>query len=269
MAVQWGRQQTKSRVIPQCGTRGCSLKSLRKISLILESFNPEAPRLGLQTIAERTGLPKSTVHRLLAGLKDVGLVVQDGNRDIYRLGLRLLPLSGVVLRDLDVPRHARKPAAMLMNQSGEAVHVCVFDGQNVVSIDRHEMADHTNEIVRLEREPPYCTGTGKAVLAALSDETIKALLGEKLESYTENTITDKSKLMLELKAARSRGYAIDNEERQLGIRCVGAAIRYRKEVVGAISVTGPKERIPQARIPILAELVMATAARISLSIEDQ
>lgn len=245
------------------------MKSLQKISLILESFKPETPRLSLQTIAESTGLPKSTVHRLLSGLKDVGLVVQDGNRDIYRLGLRLLPLSGVVLRDLDVPRYAREPAATLMNQSGEAVHVCVFDGQDVVSIDRHEMADHTNEIVRLERELPYCTGTGKAVLAALSDDRIRTLLNGELESYTKNTITDKSKLMLELMAARSRGYAVDNEERQLGIRCVGAAIRHRKKVVGAISVTGPKERIPEARIPILAELVMATAAQIGLSIEDQ
>lgn len=244
------------------------MKSLVKISHVLDCFTPEEPRLGLQTIAKRTGLPKTTVHRLLASLREIGLVVQDGNRDVYRLGLRLLSLGGTVLSDLDVPRHARRPAGMLMKQSGEAVHVCVFDGRNVVSIDRHEMRDTSNEIIRLEREPPYCTGTGKAILAALPEEVVRDLLPEALERFGPNTITDPAELMPELTLTRSRGYSIDDEERQAGIRCIGAAIRHRKKIVGAISVTGPKERFPDARLPILAELVMATAAGISLSIEN-
>lgn len=240
------------------------MKSLQKISRVLDCFAPDEPRLGLNAIAGKTGMPKTTVHRLLTSLKDIGLVVQDGNRDDYRLGLRFLSLGGVVLSDLDVPRHARKPAAMLMNQSGEVVHVCVFDGQNVVSIDRHEMAESNNEIIRLEREPPYCTGTGKAVLAALPEDTAQTLLTGDLEQFTANTITG---LFRELAATRTRGYSIDNEERQIGIRCVGAAIRNRTRVVGAISVTGPKHRFLQSRIQILADLVTATAAQISLSIE--
>lgn len=244
------------------------MKSLRKISLVLDCFAPEETRLGLQTITDRTKLPKTTVHRLLTSLKDIGFVVQDGNRDTYRLGLRFLSLGGIVLSDMDVPRHARKAAAKLSTQSGEAVHVCVFDGQNVVSIDRHEMAESSNEIIRLEREPPYCTGTGKAVLAALSDDAVRRLLPETLERYTSNTITDRETLLQELGIIRVRGYSIDNEERQPAVRCIGAAIRHRKRVVGAISVTGPKERFPRARIAILADLVMAAAATISLSIEN-
>lgn len=244
------------------------MKSLRKVSQILDCFSPHQPRLSLKAIAGRTGLPKTTVHRLVKGLQEAGLMVQDGNRDAYRLGLRFLSLGGVVLSDLDVPRHARKPAGTLMNQSGESVHICVFDGQNVVSIDRHEMADSTNEVIRLEREPPYCTGTGKAILAALSDKTVLSLLTDAPSRYTPNTITHRAELMRELAVTRSRGYSIDDEERQTGIRCVGAPIRHRDKVVGAISVTGPKERFPKARIPILAELVMAAAATISLSIEN-
>ena len=243
------------------------MKSLLKISRVLECFTPDAPRLGLADIASKTDMPKATVHRLLKSLKDIGLVVQDGNRDDYRLGLRFLSLGGTVLSDLDIPRHARKPAALLMNQSGEAVHVCVFDGQNVVSIDRHEMQESTNEIIRLEREPPYCTGTGKAVLAALSEDIAQNLLAGELKKFTENTITDKAQLYRDLAVTRTRGYSIDNEERNIGIRCVGAAIRNRKTVVGAISVTGPKHRFLESRLPILADLVTATAAQISLSIE--
>ena len=244
------------------------MKSLRKISLVLDCFRPDEPRLGLQSIADQTGLPKTTVHRLLASLREIGLIVQDSNRDDYRLGLRLLSLGGIVLADLDVPRHAREPAALLMNQIGESVHVCVFDGQNVVSVDRHEMAEGSNEIITLEREPSYCTGTGKAILAALSDDLAKALLTDPPERFTSNTLTDQKKLMQDLAGIRLRGYSIDNEERQLGVRCIGAAIRHRNKVVGAISITGPKERFPEARISILADLVMATAARISLSIEN-
>jgi DNA-binding IclR family transcriptional regulator len=243
------------------------MKSLRKISQVLDCFTPAEPRLDLQTLAERTGLPKATIHRLLASLKEIGLVVQDGNRGAYRLGLRLLSLGGVALSDLDVPRYARKPAAMLMNQSSEAVHVCVFDGQNVVSIDRHEMSESNNEIIRLEREPAYCTGTGKAILAALPEDTARTQLTNDPERYTSNTITDPKLLMDELSKTRSRGYSIDNEERQYGIRCVGAAIRHRNKVVGAISLTGPKERFSDDRITVLADLIMATAERISLSIE--
>ena len=244
------------------------MKSLQKISLIIDCFSIEQPRLGLQAIADRTGLPKTTAHRLLAGLRDAGLIVQDDNRDDYRLGLRFVPLSGIVLSDLDVPKHARRPAATLMNQSGEAVHICVFDGQNVVSIDRHEMANDSNEIIRLEREPAYCTGTGKAVMAALTDDKVCDILPERMEAYTETTITDRDALLQDLAAIRRRGYSFDNEERQPGIRCIGAAILNRRQVVGAISVTGPKDRLPQSRLPVLAGLVMATAARISAAIEN-
>lgn len=244
------------------------MKSLQRVSQVLDCFTAHEPRLGLNAIAQKTGMAKGTVHRVLSGLRDIGLVVQDGNRDDYRLGLRFLSIGGVILSDLDVLTHAREPAAALMHQTGESVHVCVFDGLNVVSIDRHEMADSRNEIVRLEREPPYCTGTGKAILAALSDETASALLPRDLKSFTHNTITSRKALFAELAATRARGYAIDDEERQMGIRCVGAAIRPHRRVVGAISVTGPKQRFPTSRIPVLADLVTATAARIGLSIEQ-
>lgn len=78
------------------------MKSFHKMARVLDCFSAEEPRLGLSAIADRTGLPKTTVHRLLAGLKDIGVVVQVGNRDTYRLGLRLLALGSVVLSDLAV-----------------------------------------------------------------------------------------------------------------------------------------------------------------------
>ena len=127
---------------------------------------------------------------MLKSLKDIGFIVQDSARDLYRLGDRIINLSGVVLSDLDLPRHSKMPAIKLMNQSGESVHVCVFDGKNVISVDRHEMGKNNNEIIKIESEPPYCTGTGKAILASLPDQQVKELVGDNLEKYTIKTITD-------------------------------------------------------------------------------
>jgi DNA-binding IclR family transcriptional regulator len=88
------------------------------------------------------------------------------------------------------------------------------------------------------------------------------------EPFTPNTIIQQADLLRELTLIRSRGYALDNEERQPGIRCVGAASRHRGNVIGAITATGPMTRFPKPRIPDLAELVMSTAARITASIEN-
>ena len=243
------------------------MKSLRKISEVLDCFTKTEPRLSLNIISEKTGLPKTTVHRLLKSLRDIDFIVQDSSRDLYRLGDRIINLSGIVLSDLDLPRHSRMPAIKLMNQSGEAVHVCVFDGQNVISIDRHEMGKNNNEIVKIESEPPYCTGTGKAILACLSDKHIRDLIGQSREKYTSKTITNLDHIIEELDLIRSRGFAIDNEERKYGIKCVSVAIYHKNKVIGAISVTGPKERFSESRIITLAELVKDAAYFISQSLE--
>lgn len=248
------------------------MKSLRKTSAVLDCFTRETGRLTLAEIAERTGLPKTTVHRQLAALREIGFLVQDGRRDAYRLGFRLLALGGVVLADIDLMRHAGGPAETLARQSGEAVHICVFDGRNVVSIERREMEGARNEIVRIEREPPHCTSTGKAILSTLDEAGRDLLIADLLDAgrlprFGPNTIADRICLARDLAVCRARGYAVDDEERNPGVRCVGAPIRRHGTVVGAISVTGPVARFPDARLPVLAEMVMATAARIGLNLE--
>jgi DNA-binding IclR family transcriptional regulator len=241
-----------------------SMKSLHKAIAVLDCFSRAEPSLSLGTIADRLGLPKPTAHRLLAALREAGLVVQDGNRDRYRLGLRLVALGSVALSDLALFHVARPYAERLANQSGEAAHLCAFDGSNVVSIDRREMQPARNEQVTIEREPPHCTGTGKAILAFLPAAVVERVIAGGLERFTANTLTDPDALRAELAVVRERGYALDLEERQYGIRCVGAPIRDPGgAVVGSISATGPADRFPEGRIATLAELVTATARAIS------
>jgi len=238
------------------------MKSLHKAVAILDCFSRHEPALPLGEIARRLGLPKPTAHRLLGALRDAGLIAQDGSR--YRLGLKLVALGSIVLADLDLFHLARPHAERLANQSGETAHLCAFDGINVMSIDRQEMQKRRNEQVLIEREPPHCTGTGKAILAFQPESVIQRILAAGLERFTEHTIIEPEALRAELSAVRERGYALDREERQYGVRCVGAPIRGADgQVVGAISATGPAERFPATRVPILAEMVTATARAIS------
>lgn len=246
------------------------MKSLHKAVAVLDCFSRLEPSLTLGAIAARLKLPKPTAHRLLAALREAGLVVQDGSRDRYRLGLKLVALGSVVLSDLALFHVARPHAERLANQSGEAAHLCAFDGLNVMSIDRHEMQPARNELVTIEREPPHCTSTGKAILAFQPDDVVERAIAAGLERFTAHTITDPAALRAELALVRERGYALDLEERQPGIRCVGAPIRAAGgAVVGAISATGPADRFPEGRIPILAELVTATAGAISEALAAQ
>ena len=243
------------------------MKSFMKISKVLDCFTRKEPRNSLNNISKKTGIPKGTVHRLLKGLKNIGFIVQDSNRDLYRLGDRIINLSGVVLSDLDLPRYSKMPAIKLMNQSGESVHVCVFDGKNVMSVDRHEMGQNSNEIIKIESEPAYCTSTGKAILACLTDEQVVEVIGQNPVKYTTNTITEIDKILDELNTVREKNFAIDNEERKYGIKCVGVAIYHKGKVVGAISVTGAKDRFSESRISTLADLVKDAANFISQSLE--
>ena len=201
------------------------MKSMHKAIAVLDCFSRTEPSLTLGVIAARLDLPKPTAHRLLAALRTAGLVVQDGARDRYQLGLKLVALGNVVLSDLALFHVAGPHAERLVNQSGETAHLCAFDGRNVMSIDRREMQPARNEMVTIEREPPHSTSTGKAILAFQPESVVERVIAAGLPAFTGNTITDAAELRADLSLVRERGYALDLEERQYGIRCVGAPIR--------------------------------------------
>lgn len=241
------------------------IKSLAKVLLVLECFSRHDRGLGLAEIAQRTGLPKATTHRLLASLKAIGFIEQHHDGEQYRLGMKLFELGSTVLANMELPREAQPFVDRLAAMTGATVHLCVFDGDQAVFVDRrHADAATRNTLVLLEGAPVHCTAVGKAILAFQPMRTIQRIIAQGLTSFTATTITTGKALLADLQAARERGWAIDDAEHQPGQRCIAAPIRNGSgQVIAAISVSGPDTLIAPAADDRHSRLVTGTASELS------
>ena len=249
-----------------------SVKSLFKMLEVLEAFSATEPELSVVEIARRTGLPRTTVHRIVDSLRTVGFLEQDASRDRYRLGLKLFELGGSALMNLPLYREAPPFVDTLAKLSGEDVHLCIFDGAQMVFVNRRSQiaARPHNTIVTMEASPCHSTSVGKAALAFQSGAVIDRVIRAGLPRFTPNTIVEPKKLKAELAAIRSRGYSIDECEHEPELRCVGAPIRNSAgRVFAAISASGPARRVTVERVPELAKIVMTHAELLSIRLGYQ
>jgi DNA-binding IclR family transcriptional regulator len=168
--------------------------------------------------------------------------------------------------DLEIRRVALPLIKQLNAELDETVHLTVLEGNEVLYVDCLESSKRlrTYSVIGV-KAPLYCTSVGKAILAFLEVEKQEAILHSvTLEKFTENTITDRSFLMDELRTIAQRGYAVDNMEHEEGLRCIGAPIRNRAgNVFAAISVSGPSQRITLGNVSEIGRVVMTQAEKIS------
>lgn len=247
------------------GTDG-GAKSFYKMARVLDCFSRTRGSLSLTEIVERTGMPRTTIHRIVASLREIGLIDQDGRRGDYRLGLRMFHYGSVVMANLDLNRHAHPHVLALHQITGEIVHLHMFDGSQMVCIEREEMGDVRNTTLTvIEAAPVHCTSVGKAFLAFQEPDVLQRIVAEEgLERRTEHTLFSMEALTADLELVRQRGFAFDLEENEIGVQCVGAPIRdSRGRVFAAISVSGPTSRMQLARLQGLSSLVIQMADRIS------
>lgn len=248
-----------------------SVKSLFKMLEVLEAFSSSEPELSVVEIARRTGLPRTTVHRIVDSLRSVGFLEQDASRDRYRLGLKLFELGGNALTNLPLYREAPPFVDTLAKLSGEDVHLCIFEGAQMVFVNRrNQVARPHNTVITMEASPCHSTGVGKAALAFQSEAVIDRVIRAGLARFTPNTIVEPKRLKAELAAIRSRGYSIDDCEHEPELRCVGAPIRNSAgRVFAAISASGPSRRVTTERVPELAKMVMTHAELLSIRLGYQ
>jgi DNA-binding IclR family transcriptional regulator len=217
-------------------------------------------------IADRLSLHKSTIHRLIVVLEQHGFIRKTILTGKYGLGLKLFELGSRAVAGLDVSERAKPFLDRLVQETGETAHVCVLDGHETVSIANVEGPRTVRMPATVgRRTPAHCTAVGKAALAFLPKETLDALLAHHpLPAYTHKTLVTRRALAADLEQVRRRGYAIDDEEVEKGLRCIGAPVRnYSGDVVASLSIAGPTFRVTRKRIPALALWVVRIAQDLS------
>lgn len=239
--------------------------SLEKAIDVLEAVGDSPDGIGHLELAERIGLPKTTVYRILATLVARGLVWRDPIRHAYCLGSRTIELARKAYAMPDLVAAARFELRTLRDLTGETTYLAALDGADAISLERCEGAHNVRSASVLGvRKPLYCTSQGKAMLSRLPDAERDALVAAMtLRPLTPKTLTDRRSLRKELKATAERGYAIDEEEIVMGVRCVGAPIvDPRGRVRGAISIAGPAYRMTRERVEQLGPEVAEAGRRI-------
>jgi IclR family acetate operon transcriptional repressor len=269
-AVPSGPQRKRGR--PAHGAGGSAsgaVQSLGRALDLMESVAMAEQGAGLTELAKATGLAPSTAHRLLKTLQQRRYVSHDAERGLWFVGVQSFTVGAAFLRTRNVVAAARPIMRQLMEDSGESVSLAVLDGADAVYLAQIECRAMMRALARPGgRAPLHCSGVGKALLAALGEEERAPLYGRvQFTRYTEHTLGDPAALDAALRPIASQGFAVDNEEFALGLRCVAAAIRDEYgEPVAAISCSGPTARVTVDRIAPLGRLVAAAAADIAAAL---
>lgn len=249
------------------GTNDSPVQSLDRAIQILEELALHRDGCGVTSLANLTGLHKSTVHRLLNALMSKGYVSKNNENDKYSLGMKILYLSSALLDRMDIRTVAKPFLEQLCRDTDEVVHLSILDGREAVYIDKVESP---NKSIRMysqigKRVPLHCTGVGKILLAWLPENEVEYILGVKgMKAYTKNTITSIAEMKKHLAEIRDKGYAFDEIEHEEEIRCVAAPIfNMNGKVVASVSISGPVMYVTLDRMPKLTEEVLKTAKSIS------
>ena len=217
-------------------------------------------------LAENVQLHKSTVHRLVMILESYRIVARDPQTGRYHLGLRLFELGTIAVGSFNIRERARRYLERIVYEVDETVHLCVLDAGEVLYLDKIEPSRSVRMASRIgRRNPAHCTAVGKAILAHLPPREVDDILRRHgMQRLTPNTIGSPVELKAELKAVLDRGYAIDDEEVEEGVRCVGAAVLdHTGRPVAAMSVSAPSFRLPMEKTAMVAASVCRAARALS------
>jgi IclR family KDG regulon transcriptional repressor len=241
-------------------------RSVERALSILHLFVLGEAEIGLSDISARAGLHQSTVFRLLVTLSASGFIEQNRQTGRYRLGPAALSLGQAFMRHSDLRQIAEFPLASLRDRSGETVHLATLDRAEIIYLEKlpglHPIGLMSSRVG--DRSPAHCTGLGKALLAHEPEPLIREYFKAGLRAFTPRTITHIGTLLRELEKVRQSGYAVDDEEHEVGVVCVAAPVSDSRRVVAAISVAGPAERIREEdRDSKLTEQVLAAADEVS------
>jgi DNA-binding IclR family transcriptional regulator len=247
-------------------TNAYKVQVLDRAFSILDAVVKLKSDASLAELANMVKLHKSTVHRLVMILETYRMLERNPQTGRYHLGLRLFELGMIAVGSFDIRERARPHLERIVFETDETVHLCILDAGEVLYVDKIEPTRSVRMALRAGRKSPaYCTAIGKVMLAHLSEREVdEIIMRHGLPRLTPNTITTPAELKVELNAIRSRGYAIDNEEREEGVRCIAAVVLdHLEQPIAAIGVSAPAFRLSMEKVPVIANSVCVAAQVLS------
>ncbi|MFY9969025.1 MAG: IclR family transcriptional regulator C-terminal domain-containing protein [Roseiarcus sp.] len=246
--------------------RSDSVQSLVRALGIINQLAETDEGMTLSRIAQRVDLAPSTVHRLLTTLEQERYVRFDADRRLWSVGVQTFVAGGAFLQSRSLIAVARPYMRALMEECGESVNLAIEDDCEAIYVHQVERRSTMRPPARAgARVPLHCSGVGKALLSAMSEKHLEnALPGEGMPRLTANTIVSRSMLRDDVAQARERGFAVDDEEHVVGLRCVATPVFDEfGEAMAALSISGPTTCISPDRISHLADLARRKANEIT------
>lgn len=243
------------------------VQSLDRGLEIMELLAKSSEPVTVTAVGGALGVDKSTAYRLLATLQERGYVEQDRHRR-YQLGFKTIQLGMAELNRQELRQRARPYLEQLVQETGETAHLARWVQRRVIYIDRVESPNPVSVSTHVGEEvPAHCTATGKALIAFLREDELESYLKEAdLKRFTARTITDVDSLRRHLALTRARGYAIDDEELHVGVRCVAAPILgFDGFGIGSVGISGPAHRLTLEFLEDLHPIVARIATELSVA----
>src|SRR5207244_6714821 len=250
-------------------SRDGGVQSVDRALLIIETLAEDDEGYRLSDLSVRTGLSTSTVHRLLATLEKRRFVQFDRYESKWHVGAQSFAVGSTFVRRRNFATQAMPYLRKLRDQTRETANLAVVDDESIVVLTRMESREIMRSLTKVGgRVAIVASGVGKAVLATYSDEDVNAIIRRQgMPRLTEKSIVRPSDLFRELEAVRQQGYAVDDEEARMGLRCVAAVVYSDcSEPLAAISVSGMTSRVTNERLPLLGGIVRNVAAELTLAL---
>ena len=263
MGVARSPQRLSARAEPK---RSDQVQSLGRALSILDRLASVDAGATLTDIAQQVGLSPSTAHRVLTTLEQARYVHFDPERKLWTVGVQAFATGNAFLKTRNLVACARPHMRALMEEAEETVNLAIIDQNEAIYLAQVECRHMMRALARPGgRVPLHCSSVGKALLSALSDADLaKVLHNRGLARVTVKTVTTPSALREDLAKIRERGYAIDDEEHAVGLRCVASVIHNENgDAIAALSLSGPMARIPDERMALLGDLVRRKAGVIT------
>lgn len=241
------------------------VQSIERAFGLLETLADSGGALGLSQLAQQSGLPLPTIHRLLRTLVDLGYLRQESSRQ-YVLGPRLIRLGEASSHTLNI--WARPHLARLVDDLGESANLAMLDGDEIVYVAQAQSRQSMRMFTEVGRRVlPHCTAVGKAIMAEMPPEQVRELLKRTgMPRHTDTTVTDPDELARQLEVAAQQGYAVDEGEQETGVRCVAVAIPDTR-IKLAISVSGPAGRMTEGLVGRAVPLLQRAGQELSRDLQ--